>query len=302
MLRILFASLLLTQCAQEDSFLASNEESHALVFLSGGFNSCPSESIIDSVPGGGKTWKIEKAAIEAGFYDMLDDTYGERLHKLYVCFKGPHQLISSLTMHTLALYQFDHPDFNEESPSFGIPQGDLLDSSWCETHQERVQKPTREARADGSPDSQLVHEDPSGLHPFGTRPRCFSHHGLDNLSFLSHLKMEITRLRKTHGTLDMYFLGHSYGGFTAMHLADTFIESVKLLVTFDPISILKCQSQQMATRLDLTLFGLHEGCGEAPTDMYSQEARKRILSEKINWLHYYQESFVWLHSGLTAEG
>jgi hypothetical protein len=60
----------------------------------------------------------------------------------------------------------------------------FLASSWCEKHQERVQKPTREARADGSPGNQLVQGDPSGLHPFGTRPRCFSHHGLANESII----------------------------------------------------------------------------------------------------------------------
>ncbi len=130
---------------------------------------------------------------------------------------------------------------------------------------------------------------------------------LKDVGFLSYIKGELRdylQSRKSAGvTVRMYLIGHSYGGFTSIQLADEFSEQLAGLFTIDPISMLNCQAKDMATKVYSTVSMQHPGCKSAPNDPYSKQSIARILEDVHKsggrkwWYHTYQNAFPWLHSG-----
>jgi hypothetical protein len=138
---------------------------------------------------------------------------------------------------------------------------------------------------------------------------------LTDVSFLSHIKSELKEhldQKANEGiAVDLYLVGHSYGGFTSIHLAEYFASNLRGLITIDPISMLDCQAKDMATKVYSTLTMNHPGCQTHPKDSFSFESIRKIQIDIANsdgkkwWLHMYQRSFPWLRSdeikGVTVE-
>ena len=92
-------------------------------------------------------------------------------------------------------------------------------------------------------------------------------------------------------------IGHSYGGWTAMHSVLKISEPVQSLTTIDPISAVKCTP--VAARSG------SEECKKFPSDL-SEEMLKSVHEKTAFWTHYWQtlsngEHFgtLGLHSGST---
>ena len=129
---------------------------------------------------------------------------------------------------------------------------------------------------------------------------------LYDLQFLESVKLELKNYIQSRRDLGLkvrlYLIGHSYGGFTAIHLASFFADNLVGLFTLDPISMLSCQAKEMVTKVYSTIALKHDGCKVAPNDSFSQKSIDHILKvvEKSNggrwWHHIYQKAFPWLHS------
>ncbi len=129
---------------------------------------------------------------------------------------------------------------------------------------------------------------------------------LENISFLSHLKAElhdyIKEVESDGSSVRIYFIGHSYGGFTSIQLADYFAERVVGLATIDAVSMLDCQAKDMATKIYSTLNKKLPGCLHAPSDPFSTKSIARIQNTIKDsnhnkwWFNAYQTTFPWLHS------
>lgn len=134
---------------------------------------------------------------------------------------------------------------------------------------------------------------------------------LTNDSFLEPLQNELRRMigvnAKNGMETKIYFIGHSYGGYTAMNLARNFKDNLWGLVTIDPISVLDCKASDMVRRPDKTLMQSHSGCLRAPKDYSSIYSTKRITqkisesNDQIFWSNFYQTAFGFLHSS-SIEG
>ena len=136
---------------------------------------------------------------------------------------------------------------------------------------------------------------------------------LDNVNYLSHIKFEIQNFiqkKEEEGkTVDLYIIGHSYGGFTGIQLADYFHESFRGMITIDPISMLNCQAQDMATKVYSTITLKHPGCQTYPKDPISFASIARLKKDILQsnnekwWINLYQRSFPWLRSSaMNREG
>ena len=133
---------------------------------------------------------------------------------------------------------------------------------------------------------------------------------LKDIAFLDDMKSAITEFiqkkKKSGIHVDLYIFGHSYGGFTAIQIADAFVEETQALVTTDPISMMTCQARDMVTNIYKTLTRSLPGCQQAPYDRFSLESIQKLKkhmtdsSSKKWWLNFYQKSFPWLRSGLIA--
>lgn len=98
----------------------------------------------------------------------------------------------------------------------------------------------------------------------------------------------IIGLIKSYKTQNIYFYGHSYGGWLAMKLSQNF-EGTRL-VTIDPISAAKCWVFTVATRGLLS-----SNCRSFPQDISNHE--RYTIAKRTKWKHYYQNDFPYLHSG-----
>lgn len=126
-------------------------------------------------------------------------------------------------------------------------------------------------------------------------------------NFLAHVKSELAnyiRTRTSQGVkVKLFLIGHSYGGYAAIHLAQYFTDNLVQLVTLDPISPISCQAKYLAGRIYRTLRLRHKGCREAPSDSYSLEITQNLIQSvrdsagQKTWHNIYQRSLPWLHSG-----
>jgi len=98
----------------------------------------------------------------------------------------------------------------------------------------------------------------------------------------------IIELIKSYETDQIFFFGHSYGGWLAMKIAQRFKDAK--LVTVDPISAAKCWLFTVATR---GLISSH--CKAFPHDITIPE--RLLLAKRTDWIHFYQTDYVYLHSG-----
>lgn len=100
----------------------------------------------------------------------------------------------------------------------------------------------------------------------------------------------------------LYVLGHSYGGWLAMHTVWSLPASadVRLLFTVDPISPAQCTaaSYVRAAASPASAPWHLAGCQRAPTD-FSPAARREVRGHLPDggWRHYYQRNFLPLRSG-----
>jgi pimeloyl-ACP methyl ester carboxylesterase len=117
-------------------------------------------------------------------------------------------------------------------------------------------------------------------------------------SGIADLAKSLNALTASVESPEVYFVGHSYGGWAAMKLAMTLDPQVKVgaLVGVDAISSKNCLPSQF---LDSLLKRPVPGCTEAPSDITSIE---RInLAQKVRiWLNLYQLDSRLLHSGAIA--
>jgi hypothetical protein len=130
---------------------------------------------------------------------------------------------------------------------------------------------------------------------------------LVRLSYFDGIKDEIKRYVDAQlekgVSVELYFVGHSYGGFASIHLADYFSSRLRGIVTMDPISIQNCQARTMVKDVFGTLTRSHEGCQKAPNDVFSKASIQRLKrtiagsSGKRWWYNTYQDAFPWLQSG-----
>ena len=103
--------------------------------------------------------------------------------------------------------------------------------------------------------------------------------------------------------VSMYVFGHSYGGFTGIHLADRFSKNLVSLATIDPISMIQCQASTMVKDIYGTITRGHKGCQQAPSDPDSAQSisqLKKFFKESTDekwWINFYQDSFPFLQSG-----
>ncbi len=104
------------------------------------------------------------------------------------------------------------------------------------------------------------------------------------------IQLEIEDLVKANTGLDVYLIGHSYGGWMAMHLAENLDSKtqIKGIVTMDPIGP-DCTASGV-------IFGASE-CHSAPTDLDNKAIRKRVGT----WINFYQTEDSWLTSSSIAE-
>jgi pimeloyl-ACP methyl ester carboxylesterase len=106
----------------------------------------------------------------------------------------------------------------------------------------------------------------------------------------------------------LYVIGHSYGGFTGIQLADYLADDLAGLFTIDPISMLNCQAKEMALKVYNTLALKHPGCKSAPEDTFSIASVQHLLERNKEfpkafwWYHTYQKEFPWLHSDSIKNG
>lgn len=100
------------------------------------------------------------------------------------------------------------------------------------------------------------------------------------------LKTEIETFHDTYADLKVVLVGHSYGGWTVMHLTQELDPKVKIegLFTIDPIS---------------PLCGSEGGnyCHNAPQEFNNLNLRARVLS----WVNLFQRGDAWIKSSKITE-
>ena len=91
-------------------------------------------------------------------------------------------------------------------------------------------------------------------------------------------------------------IGHSYGGWTAMKVAQNLTPKATLntLVTIDAISRKNCHPREFVKALEKGQP--FSGCAEAPSDFNTQEIEAIAKRANGSWYNYYQTSAVMLHS------
>ncbi len=126
-----------------------------------------------------------------------------------------------------------------------------------------------------------------------TSPIFFSGSDHQNQIFsgnLSQLRSLVDSYLVGLGAPQVYFIGHSWGGWLGMNLAHSLSlypgppASLRLIATLDPISKIHCR-------------WLHRGeCDRAPTDI-SQIQQQRIAALSNLWLNFFQTQSHLIHSG-----
>ena len=104
------------------------------------------------------------------------------------------------------------------------------------------------------------------------------------------LAKEINALVKKQPTTRLYFIGHSYGAWTGMFLAESMNNPAKIeaLITIDPIGP-GCDTLGV-------IFG-SDDCHQAPTDRDNAAIAKKVGI----WLNFYQDADDWLTSSEIPE-
>ena len=132
----------------------------------------------------------------------------------------------------------------------------------------------------------------SFIYKISTSPKVIRQSGL------SELAKSLSSLAATVQAPEVYLIGHSYGGWAAMKLAQSLVPNVKIraLVGIDPISGKTCKPEQF---IDSILKRPATGCTEAPSDITSSD-RISLASRIQIWLNLYQLESRLLHSGVIA--
>ena len=129
----------------------------------------------------------------------------------------------------------------------------------------------------------------------------------DDINFLnplfSFVQEKISFVKSQKKKAKLFLLGHSYGGFITLHMANHFREHLKGVATADPISPLKCIASDMVFDPIGTFITGRDGCQSAPNDPFSQKAVKSLMhylyqnnDKDIWWFHAYQRVFSYLRS------
>jgi pimeloyl-ACP methyl ester carboxylesterase len=128
---------------------------------------------------------------------------------------------------------------------------------------------------------------PDGEAPFVTSENPGKEESGDARIFRSYIQNWVNSGK---GEPAVFIVGHSYGGWLAMHLAETLSLPQKLdaLVTVDPIST-ECGPAGV-------VLG-SSACSGAPTDLNNVA----IKSHAGRWVNFYQDSDWWLHSSSIPE-
>ena len=96
---------------------------------------------------------------------------------------------------------------------------------------------------------------------------------------------------------EVFLVGHSYGGWTASHVAQHFGKDFEMvgLTTLDAIHPGQCKPLELIGRV--LSFRVPKGCRQFPSDIDAQ-----TLKEKLQWWqNFYQNSYPVLHSGPVSE-
>jgi len=98
----------------------------------------------------------------------------------------------------------------------------------------------------------------------------------------------------------VYLVGHSYGGWITLKIADTFDNSDRLrgVYTLDPISMKECHhgtSTAAAVLSPVTANQATVGCRRAPADLQDIYPRIRVRAKRF--VNFYQDEAYPVHSG-----
>lgn len=99
----------------------------------------------------------------------------------------------------------------------------------------------------------------------------------------------------------LFIIGHSYGGWTAMELARRLVGSfaVRHLVTLDPISKVLCTPDTFLTYASQYKTGAPE-CTTAPRD-FTPDQIIRIADGVDRWTNYYETASMYLHADAIVD-
>lgn len=113
---------------------------------------------------------------------------------------------------------------------------------------------------------------------------------------------ELNNLLKETTNPVVYFIGHSYGAWTAMNAIASLNQITALggLVTIDAISPLECKPDQLVSKSIVSFFSKTSPCTQAPKDI-PNKTMDFITANAPWWFHYYQNQLGLLHSGPISE-
>jgi len=98
---------------------------------------------------------------------------------------------------------------------------------------------------------------------------------------------------------DLHVVGHSYGGWLSLQIADAIKDKnpPRSLTTIDPISHLLCTPPDVIN----SIIGnpVRSTCNQAPADL-SQDSLQAISERTTDWLNFYQTDASLLHSGILT--
>lgn len=117
-------------------------------------------------------------------------------------------------------------------------------------------------------------------------------------SSLNRLNDIIVDLAREMDRPDVYLVGHSYGGYSAMIAASSLPASIHIrsILTIDPISMTKCSPVTFIRSYLRLITGYKpiEGCIAAPPDI--ENSFGDIAHRVDHWMHFYQHNYGYLHS------
>ncbi len=120
------------------------------------------------------------------------------------------------------------------------------------------------------------------------------HYMVDNEADLRSSDREQFRndiLTTMHDNSQLILIGHSYGGWLSMKLAQDFVnaeQQIGAVFSVDPISRVECSVAQPF------------GCQRAPRDI-NKQSREAINQNSRVWANYFQSETVWLRSSRIQE-
>ena len=105
------------------------EKDYPVVLIAGGFNSCPSDGILDATMRAGKTSEMYDLYMNSKIPSLLHKIHGRPASVLTVCFTGIDSVAKSLATSISMRYAWNARDLKPDLPSVksvGLPQGDLI--------------------------------------------------------------------------------------------------------------------------------------------------------------------------------